>query len=182
MKIITALLIGLISCIASAADADGSSVTFSKYSPEIQLVAYNEQTHTHKFSGTIKLMGTLFLEFDLDAPDRANGEINFQKFVPDAESAAKLPAVVDGFYPGAVRYISLDTPLDQLVALFGGKQEFVRISHGASRAVGKRVVVVVREYIATIECDSRAYGAHVVSVTALKELQRFATREAPHGC
>jgi hypothetical protein len=182
MKTITALLVGLIPCIAWAADADGSAVTFSKYSPEIRLVAYDEQTHTHKFTGTIKLVGTLFLEFDMEAPDRANGEINVQKFVPDSESAAKLPAVVGGFYPSAVRYISLDTPVSQLETLFGGKQEFIRISHGASHSVSKRVSVVVRHYIATVECDSRVYGAKVVSIAALKEPQQFPNRQVPHGC
>jgi hypothetical protein len=182
MKPIIAILIGLFPYIANAAEAEGGAVTFSKYDPRIHLVSYDEQTHTHNFSGTIKLTGTLFLEFDMAASHRANGEINFQKFVPDPESGSKLPAVIEGFYPGPVRYLSLDAPLDQLVALFGGRQQYTRLSHGTAHEISKRAVVVVRDYVATIECDARAYGAHVISVAALKEPRQIASREAPHGC
>src|SRR5262249_30130854 len=153
-------LIGLVS-IASAAEPDAKSVAFSAYSPAFQLVDYNEQTHTHRFRGTIKLPGTLFLGFDMDAPDRANGEIIFQKFVPDPESAPKLPAVIRGFYAGPVRYVSVDAPLRQLVALFGGEKEFTRVSHGTTHELSRRAVVVLRDYSASIECDSRSYSAHV---------------------
>lgn len=183
MNRIIVLVAGLLTTAASAQNStEAAAVTFSKYSSVLQLTSYDEQTHTHTFKGTITLTGTLFLVFDMESPDRANGEINFQKFVPDPESALQLPAVIAGFYPGPVRYVNLDAPLDQLVALFGGKAEFSRISHGTSHEVSTRAKVEVRDYSATVECDSRSYWAHVVSLAPLRESQQLASREAPHGC
>src|SRR5262245_24715510 len=151
MKRLAALLIGIAS-ISAATEPDARTVTFSTFSPDFQLVAYDEQTHTHRFRGTSKLSGTLFLDFDMDERDRANSEILFQKFVPDPESVSKLPAVIQGFYPSPVRYVSLDAPLEQLSSLFGGSKEFKRVSHGASHEVSRRATVVLRDYFATVEC------------------------------
>src|SRR5579885_3171570 len=102
MKRIAAVLLGSMALIASAQDGNPAKVTFSKYSSSLRLASYDEQTYTHKFQGKLTLTGTLFLVFDMEAPDRANGEINFQKFVPDLSDVPQLPAVVAGFYPGPV--------------------------------------------------------------------------------
>jgi len=119
----------------------------------------------------------------MDTPDRANGEINFKKFVPDPESAALLPAVVHGFYSGAVQYVNLDAPLDQVVHLFGGKEAFARLSHGSSHEVSERAEVMLDIYSATVECDSRTYWGHAVSVTLPSEHRQIASRgSAPHAC
>lgn len=182
MKKIAVLLLGLIATLAAAEDNRAKEVTFSKYSPQLTLASYNQQTHTHRFVGTITLTGTLFLVFDMKAPDRANGEINFQKFVPDPAFISKLPAVVGGFYPGPVKYISLNAPLEQLVPLFGGKAEFTRVSHGTSHEASKRATIVLSSYSATVECDSRGYLGEVVSVAPVQEPQQVALGEAPHGC
>jgi hypothetical protein len=164
-------------------DKAGGNVTFSKHGPALQLASYDERTHTHKFRGTIKLTGTLFVVFDMDASDRANGEINFEKFVPDPESVALLPAVVQGFHPGSVRYVNLNAPLDQVESLFGGKQAFARLSHGTSHEVSNRAEVVLDNYFASVECDSRTYWGHTVSVAPLIETQQIAaTNRVPHGC
>jgi len=158
-------------------------VTFSKHSPALQLASYDERTHTHKFRGTIRLTGTLFVVFDMNAPDRANGEITLEQFVPDPESAALLPAVVQGFYPGSVQHVNLNAPLNQVESLFGGKQAFARLSHGTSHEVNKRAEVVLDNYSATVECDSRTYWGHAVSVAPLFETQQIAaTKQVPHGC
>jgi hypothetical protein len=183
MKKIAALLIALVTFSALAqGDNAGGNVTFSKHSPALQLASYDEQTHTHKFRGTIKLTGTLFVIFDMNAPNRANGEINFEKFVPDPESAALLPAVVRGFHPGTVQYVNLRAPLDQVESLFGGKQAFARLSHGTAHEVSERAEVVLDNYSATVECDSRTYWGHAVSVAPLFETQRIAAIQVPHGC
>ena len=182
-KIAVLLIVLAISSVPAQGDDDGGNVTFSKYNPSLQLAYYDKQTHTHSFRGTIRLTGTLFLVFDMEAPDRANGEINFEKFVLDPESVDKLPAVVQGFYPGAVKYVNLDAPLDQVVDLFGGKEAFARLSHGTSNEVSERAEVVLDTYSATVECDSRTYWGYAVSVTPLSERQQIASRgPAPHGC
>lgn len=184
MKRLAAVLLGSMTLIAAAQDGGPAKVTFSKYNPPLRLASYDEQTHTHRFQGKLTLTGRLFLVFDMEAPDRANGEINFQKFVPDPSDIPQLPAVVAGFYPGPVRYISVDAPLEKLVAVFGGKEEFARVSHGTSHEVSRRAKLMIDEYSATVECDSRGYFAHVVSVTAVPEPKpkQLASREAPHGC
>jgi hypothetical protein len=157
-------------------------VVFSAYDSALRLASYDERTNSHVFEGTIELTGTLFLVFDMEAPDRANGEINFQKFVPDLASQSRLPTVVDGFYPGAVRYVNLDSSPQQLAALFGGEEELHRVSHGALPEVSRPAVVVLRDYTATTECDSRTYYAHVVSIAPPSDLRAAVTGEAPHGC
>lgn len=183
MKKFAMLLIGLATYTVSAQGDTGADVTFSKYSAALQLASYDEQTHTHKFQGTIKLKGTLYLIFDMEAPDRANGEINFEKFVPDPESASLLPAVVKGFYPSAVKYVNLNAPLAQIEVLFGGKETFYRLSHGTSHEISKRAEVVLGDYSATVECDSRTYWGHAVAVSPLSEPQQIASQgKAPHGC
>lgn len=183
IKFATFLVVLVTSSVLAQGDEAGGNVTFSKHSPALQLASYDEQTHTHEFRGTIKLTGTLFLLFDMEAPDRANGEINFKKFVPDPKSVAQLPAVVQGFYPAAVKYVNLDAPLDQVVDLFGGKEAFARLSHGTSHEVSERAEVVLDTYFATVECDSRNYWGHVVSVTRPSVRHQIASRgSAPHGC
>jgi hypothetical protein len=180
------LLFALLAAFNALAQDDSArrNVTFSKHSAAVQLASYDKETSTHQFRGRLKLTGTLFLVFDMTAADRANGEINFKKLVPDPASAALLPAVVQGFYPGPVAYVNVDVSQDQVERLFGGPQAFARLSHGSSREVSTRVEVVVDRYAATVECDSRSYSAHVVSVAPVRETTRqaAATQTAPPGC
>jgi hypothetical protein len=162
--------------------ADKREVTFSDYDSALRLASYDERTNSHVFEGTIELTGILFLEFDMEGPDRANGEINFQKFVPDSASRSRLPAVVGGFYPGAVRYVNLDSSPQQLAVLFGGAEELNRVSHGTLHEVSRPAAVVLRDFTATTECDSRKYYAHVISIAPLPDSREAVTGDAPHGC
>lgn len=159
-----------------------TDVVFSNYSPKLRLASYDEQTHTHTFRGAISLTGTLFLVFDMSAPDRANGYINFTKFVPDSAYLSQLPTVIGGFYPGKIKYISLNVPHEQIISLFGGKNKFERISHGREHVVSKPAEVVFKSYSATVECDSRTYFGEAVSVMPPYEHQRTASVEVPSGC
>jgi hypothetical protein len=182
MKILFALLIASItSVVAADAPAPDHAVKFSKYSPALRLVSYDKQTDTFTFRGTIRLVGTLFVEFDMDAPDRANGEINFQRLVPDPASAEQLPAVIGGFYPGPIRYVELEAPVEQIQALFG-KAEFVRLSHGTQPYVSRRVSLTLHTYSATVECDSRTYLAGDVSITPVTPELTASLGTPPHGC
>lgn len=182
MKGAAALLLCLVATLAAANGDQGAAVTFSKYTSELRFASYSHETHTHRFVGTIALTGTLFLVFDMDGPGRANGEINFQKFVPDPSFVSQLPAVVGGFYPGPVEYIWLNAPLEKLMALFGGKEAFIRVSHGASHEVAKRAKVVLSSFSTSVECDARGYSGEVVSVEPVTNPAQVALGEAPSGC
>jgi hypothetical protein len=182
MKTLFVLLIAAIaSVVAADAPAPNHAVRLSKYSPALRLVSYDKKTDTFTFLGTIKLVGTLFVEFDMDAPDRANGEINFQKFVPDPISAEQLPVVIGGYYPGPVRYVALEAPVEQIEALFG-KAEFARLSHGTESYVSRRVSLTLHSYSATVECDSRIYLARDVSITPVTPPLTASLSTPPHGC
>ena len=162
--------------------APGHAVEFSKYSPALTLVSYDKETDTFRFQGTIRLVGTLFVEFDMDAPDKANGEINFIRFVPDAVSAGQLPEVIDGFYPGPVRYVDLDVPMEQIETLFG-RERFTRLSHGTRPFLSRHVTVTLHSYSATIECDSRTYVAQEVHIESVAKSEQLASGIAtPDGC
>ena len=45
-----------------------------------------------------------------------------------------------------------------------------------------RVEVVLANYESTIECDTRAYYAKLVSVKAMDKHQLASLAKAPHGC
>jgi hypothetical protein len=154
----------------------------SPYSPELQLSAYYEADKTYDFRGTIRLTGTLWLVFDMSAPDRANGHINFTKFEPDPEDVKKLPAVIGDDYPGRVTYVNLRAPLSQIISLFGGNEEFRRVSHGRAHEASRRATVVLKNYSAIIECDSRTYWGDAVSISSLAGAQVASGGEAPGGC
>jgi hypothetical protein len=81
MRTLFALLIASSASVAAAdAPAPGHAVEFSKYSSALTLVSYDKQSDTFNFRGTLKLVGTLFIEFAM-ASDRASGDITFEKFV-----------------------------------------------------------------------------------------------------
>lgn len=182
MKTLVSALILLFVAVGVAQGDPSGSVVFSKYSNKLRLVSYDRKTNTHTFRGKLRLTGTLFLIFDMASPDRADGYINFTKFVPDSEYLPQLPTVIGGFYPGKVKYIYLNAPHNQIVSLFGGKAEFGHVSHGQKHEVSRRASVVLYRYSATVECDSRGYVGYAVSVTPLKERDITAGMRVPSGC
>ncbi len=177
MNKIAFLLIMLVAFSALAqGDKAGGNVTFSKHSSALQLASYDEQTHTHKFRGKIRLTGTLFLIFDMEAPDRANGEINFNKFVPDPESAALLPAVVQGFYPGTVQYVNLNVSLDQVEPLFEKVNKHLLAYRMARHPRSVRRAEVVLDMVIPLPWSviHEPTGATHVSVAPLLETSQLA--------
>jgi hypothetical protein len=181
MKRFALLLAVLVTTTALAQD---QSVTFSKFSTELKLTSFDQQTSTAQFSGNLTVTGTLFIEFDMATPERADG-VNFAKFVPDAPSASRLPAVVAGFYPGPVRYVSLEPAQDALEAAFG-KNEAIRLADGREHFVSKAVTIVFHNYTASVECDSRDYVSKAATVIPANAEQVATTAtgqaEVPHGC
>ena len=157
-------------------------VIFSKYSSELQLVSYDEKHHVHEFKGTIQMTGTLYVAFDMAEPNQASGYVLFKKFIPDSEYLPLLPTVIDGFYPGKVKYISLNAPQNQIEAFFGGKETFEKISHGNLHEVSKRAEVVLSNFYTSVECDSRLYYAKVTSIQEPTTNSMASKGASPHGC
>jgi hypothetical protein len=183
MKFFAALLLLSISTATMSADnLRAEDVTFSNYSADLKLASYDEETGVHQFTGTITLVGTFFLEFDMETPNRSTGEIMFESFVPDSAYAAQLPVVVDGFYPSPLSYLSFEIPREKIIPLFGGKEKFERIARGQAHTVGKRAVVILDSYRTGVECDSRFYTGNVVSITPEKKSRQVAIKEYLGGC
>lgn len=183
MKRIIVLIAILAVQFSVQASDNAENVKFSKHSSLLEFHSYNKQTKTHKFLGKIKITGTLFLIFDMETPNKASDKINFTKFVPDEKSVDLLPAVVKGFYTGGVKYVNLDAPHEQIVKLFGGVEKYKQLSHGPEHEVSEKAEVVLDSYSATIECDSRVYWGHVVTINPqLKEQQMVSKESAPNGC
>jgi hypothetical protein len=183
MKILLTFLIASVASVVAADNpAPDHAVEFSKYSPALTLISYDKKTDTFRFKGTIRLRGTLFVEFDMDTPKKANGDINFLRFVPDPDSAAQLPAVIGGFYPSPVRYVDLDVQREQIDTLFE-REQFVRLSHGTQPFVSRYVSVTLHSYDVTVECDSRTYIAQDVQIESVAKAGQLASvRTPPDGC
>jgi hypothetical protein len=170
--------------VTTTALAQDQSVAFSNFSTALKLISFDQKTSTAHFSGNITVTGTLFIEFDMAAPERADG-VNFAKFVPDAPSASRLPAVLAGFYPGAVRYVSLEPAQAALEAGFG-KEEAMRLAHGREPFLSKAVRVILHNDPASVECDSRDYVSSEATVEPadVEQVAMGVTGqvEVPHGC
>ncbi|MGH8750825.1 MAG: hypothetical protein ACREUV_03845 [Burkholderiales bacterium] len=171
----------LLSVVAMACFAEDHSITFSKYSPKLKLVSLDREKSVARFRGVVALTGTLFIGFDMAEPNLANGEVNFAKFVPDATSIVRLPAVVAGFYPSQVKYVLLEPSDSALEAVFG-KKEAARLSHGTEHYVSRRVKVLIRNYTTSVECDSRGYSSNFISIEPLVNQQAAIIGGAPSGC
>jgi type 1 fimbria pilin len=128
----------------------------------------------------ITATGTMYFTFDIASETTVDGVL-FARFVPDAKSMKRFPAVKSGPYPGPVRHISLE-PAETVLEVTLGKVEADRVSRGTEREIEVRVEVVLANYKPTIECDARAYYAKLVSVKALGKHQVASLAKAPHGC
>jgi len=170
--------------LATTALAQDQSVTFSKFSTKLKLTSFDQRTSTAQFIGSINVTGTLFVEFDMGASGHADG-VNFAKFVPDAQSVPRLPAVVAGFHPGPVRYVSLEPAQAALEAAFG-KDEATRLARGREPFVSKAVRVIFHNYTASVECDSRDYYSSAVTVKPanVEQIAKTAIDQlaVPRGC
>jgi hypothetical protein len=128
----------------------------------------------------ISATGTLYLTFDIGMGNGLEGVL-LGRFVPDANSLAKFPAVTGGQYPGPVSYITL-RPTIHVLELLVGADEATRLSHDRLRIVQVPVQIQLSHYKAIVECDARAYRATLVSAKPLGSY-RVATRDsAPIGC
>ena len=128
----------------------------------------------------ISATGTLYLTFDIGMGNGTEGVL-LGRFVPDANSLAKFPAVTDGQYPGPVSYITV-RPTTHVLELLVGAEEATRLSHDTFRIVQVPVQVQLSRFRAIVQCDARAYRATLVSAKPLGSY-RVATRDsAPIGC
>src|SRR3974390_3318983 len=110
----------------------------------------------------ISATGTLYLTFDIGMGNGLEGTL-VARFVPDAKSLSKFPAVTSGQYPGPVKYITLK-PTTRVLERLVGAYEAARLSHDRERIVELPVRIELKHYEAVIECDARAYRATLVSV------------------
>jgi hypothetical protein len=184
MKRAVMILLTLVSVAVFAQAPVSTRLAFSNYASGLRLASYDQATGAFTFSGNMMLTGTLFVEFDESEPNQGDGFVNFEKFVPDKGYLSELPAVVSGPYAEPVTFLSLDATDTQLAAVFGGQRQFARLSHGRPSTVSRRVRVVLSDYTTEVECDSREYEAHVLSISMGQEVGSSGevTAEAPSGC
>jgi len=161
--------------------AQDSAFKFSKTPGGLTLKDYDSKTATHLFEGKVVVTGTLIFEFDMASPTHANGEVNFAKFIPDASSLPKLPAVVSGAFATPIRYVSLE-PADLALRDAFGVEEAKRVSHGAQSNVSTRVKVTIHTFRTSIECDDRTYWASIAPNDVVPLGSLVAANEVPNGC
>lgn len=131
-------------------------------------------------SSPIEAKGTMHFIFD-QATDTTFDGVLFARFVPDTKSTKQFKAVKSGDHPSPVRYISLE-PAETVLKLTVGDKEAERLSKGTVREVKIPVVVWLDKYHATVECDSRAYYANLVSVKAFDMPKIASNSKASYGC
>ena len=156
--------------------------TFSKFSGALTASRSNAEDSTSVFLGHATLVGTLYVEFDMESSGRANGQVNFAKFVPDRSYAGILPAVVGGAYPGPVNHVNLKPADVAFVAAFGEKTA-ADLARGTKHVVSARVQVSLSNFNTAIECDSRVYFASIKS-TDIDRINLVASSQDSvlHGC
>jgi hypothetical protein len=176
-RLATLLALGLV----VPALAQDHGVTFSHPSKGLRLATYDEKTATHLFQGMVVVTGTVVFEFDMSSPSQASGDVNFAKFIPDASSIRKLPAVVSGTFAGPIRYVSLE-PAELALKGALGIEGAARASHGTKPSLSARVKVTIRTYRTGIECDARAYWATIEPNDVVPMHETVLDAKAPNGC
>ena len=161
--------------------AQDQAIRFSKTSGGLTLKSYDAETSTHLFEGKVVVTGTIVFQLDMASPTQASGDVNFAKFIPDASSVRKLPAVVSGAFAGPIRYVSLE-PADVALRDALGADEAKRVSHGTQSSVSARVKVLIHTYRTGIECDARTYWATIDPKDVAPLGTLVAAAEAPSGC
>lgn len=165
---------------SSSAFPEDRSVKFSPYDPALKLKSFDDKDSTAQFAGKMRITGTLFFEFDSSESGEAV-DINFAKFVPDAASLKRLPTVVAGFYPGSVKFISLEPASAVLEAVYG-KEKAERLKHGKELEVKTAASLELKDYTVAVECDSRVYWSRHFTVSRLKNVVIASNQKLPYGC
>ena len=158
--------IAILAFVATSAIAGDHAVTFSSYSPNLELVSFNENGSIGDFRGDLKTTGTLFLQFAWDAHKR-QGDVN-ARFVPDNLSVELLPSVAAGYYAAPVRYVDLQPPAEILEQIVG-KERLSAFPADEFTVVSMAVEVVFHHFGTSAECESRGYYSRMVSVRPLVE-------------
>jgi hypothetical protein len=121
-----------------------------------------------RFVGTVRLTGTLVVEFDR-LPDIADDRDTEGEafFVPDDSSRRKLPAAVGSFYPRPVTSIALDKkPRVLLLPLLGRKRSEALLNGGMAR-YELPAALTIKSFSSWVECDHRSYTAEVASIKSV---------------
>ncbi len=155
-------------------------VSFSEFAPTLKLVSVTADGAISKFAGTVTVTGIVYFDFDQGDPGHNVG-VNFAKFVPDVASVSRLPAITAGYFPAPVRYVLLEMAEAALIGAYG-PDEAHRLSNGTDPSAHKRVRVVMRNYTASVECDSRSYWSTNSVVTPLASGTLASLAQAPAGC
>jgi hypothetical protein len=142
--------------------------------------SFESATQTATFKGPITVRGVLYFTFDMASETRMAGVL-FAKFVPDPDMHARLPAAVSGHFAAPVRHVSFE-PADNVLERTVSASEAARVSHGFERIITVPVEIVIDDYRASVECDSRVYSARLLSVRSLAPQQVASAQESPHGC
>ena len=149
----------LILCATAAVAADHRMV-WSSYSPELRLKSIDRKLDVVRFSGHITVRGELVIVFEGEGDDR---DLLWVKLVPDAVELRRFPQVVGGFYPAPLKSLWIHNSDDLLEQAFGPKLA-AEYSKGHDRYVSRRGTFVLADYSASVECDSREYGARLLRV------------------
>ncbi|OYU28324.1 MAG: hypothetical protein CFE41_06135 [Burkholderiales bacterium PBB2] len=187
MKIIRLSLV-LLSLIASISPtlvkADRSE--YSVGNSPLKLVSRSDggqEGHFAKFVGTVRLSGTLVVEFDRLPDMTEDRDTEGQAFfLPDETSRLKLPVAVGAFYPRPITSISLDKkPRALLLPLLGqGKTE--GLLKGRMPRYELPATLTIKSFSSWVECDHRSYTAEIASIKPLRPDLVAGAKSSLIGC
>ncbi|WP_271009776.1 hypothetical protein [Paucibacter sp. B51] len=124
-----------------------------------------EDGYFARFVGTVRLTGTLVIEFDR-LPDITDDRDTDGEafFVPDDSSRRKLPAAVGRFYPRPVSSIALDKKPRVLLLPLLGRKRTDALLNGVMPRYELPASLTIKSFSSWVECDHRSYTAEVASI------------------
>ncbi|MDC8770536.1 hypothetical protein [Roseateles albus] len=128
-----------------------------------------EEGYFARFVGTVRLTGTLVVEFDRLPDMTENRDTEGEAFfLPDESSRLELPAAIGTFYPRPINFISLDKKPRALLLPLLGRGKTDGLLNGSMARYELPAEITIKSFTSWVECDHRGYTAEVASIKPLR--------------
>ena len=143
----------------------GENLEFSHYSSSLRLAHENMTDLSAEFSGEITISGQLEVSF-------SRGEAYF---FPNEPSLIMLPKVLNTLYPGAPTSIYIGSGAEILNMVLS-KQSAIELLLAEQSSFESPAIITLRNLKTSIECDSRAFSATIVTISLKPENETLSTK------
>ena len=157
--------------------SEESTQIFNDFTGALQISAINYRDHSVRFSGSQKADGEIVFEM---ADDGSQWSIRAVVFVPSQPRL--FPEVTSGFYAKELVKIEL-VKSDEIKQLLFSESEWQQVISKKLGFVSRRGTIEIREYVTSVECDSRFYSAELVAFkSSQSEISYAQDRPELAGC